>query len=146
MKHNDQQDSDVTDLKKLPMLGYHEERRSFPRIDYRTEVIISSAGKVLGGTIRTLSAEGLQIRCTPKTARILHPRGTHIAPGQGPGVMVRFELMQRGTPKTFVAEGVLTYITPRSQDEIAFGVHFKRISRQDKKLLAGFIVDSMRPK
>ncbi len=144
--YNDNRDAEATDLKKLPLLGYYEERRSYPRIDYRGDVIISTAGKVLNGRLRTLSGEGMQIRCTPQTARTLHPRGTRIAPGKGPSVMLRFDLMIGGKPQTFVAQGILSYITPRSQDEIAFGVHFTRIGLRDKKLLAAFIVEAMQPR
>ncbi len=142
----DHLDGEATDFKKLPMLGFYEERRSFPRIEYQGTVIISVAGKVMSGSVRTLSAEGIQIRCSPKTARTLHPRGTHITPGKGPVVMLRFNLPIDGLEETFVAEAKLTYITPRSQDEIAFGAQFTHISSRDKKILAAYIVNSMCPK
>ena len=142
---SDHLDSESTDLNKLPMLGFYEERRSYPRIDFLGNVIISAVGKVMSGSIRTLSAEGIQIRCTPQVARTLHPRGTQIAPGKGPVVMLRFNLPIDGEEKVFVAEAKLTYITPRSQDEIAFGAQFTRISLRDKKVLAAYIVDAIRP-
>jgi len=143
--YNDPHNGEETDLRQLPMLGFHEERRSFPRIDYRTDVIIASGDKVLGGRLRVLSAEGMQIRCTPQTARTLHPRGTRIAAGKGPTVMLRCDLTIGTELQTFTAQGKLTYITPRSREEIACGINFTRISLPDKKLLAAFIIESMRP-
>ncbi len=145
MTGNDEHDGGATDLQKLPMLGHYEERRSYPRIDYREDVIISAGGQILNGRVRKISVEGLQVRCTPDTARTLHPRGTRITPGKGPVVVLRLELPVDGKPCTFAAEAQMTYITPRSKDEIAFGVHFKRISPKDKKILAAFIFDSLRP-
>ncbi len=135
-----------TDLKKLPMLGFFEERRSYPRINYGGDVIIAVAGKVLSGRVRTLSAEGMQIRCTPTVARAIHPRGTLIHPGCGPKLLLRFDLPVNGQLQTVAAETKLSYITPRSRDEIVFGINFTRISVADKKVLAGFILETMRPK
>ncbi len=85
-------------------------------------------------------------RIRPARVRTLHPRGTRIAPGKGPTVMLRFDLPIAARQQTVVAHGNLTYITPRSQDEIAFGVHFTKIGSRDKKLLAAFIVESMQPR
>ena len=59
MTQQDPQDHEATDLGKLPLLKHYEERRSYPRIDYQGSVIISSAGQVLNGQVRTLSAEGM---------------------------------------------------------------------------------------
>ena len=145
MAGNDEYDGGATDLQKLPMPGHYEERRRFPRIDYRENVVISAGDQVLNGRVRKISVEGLQVRCTPETARTLHPHGTPITPGKGPIVVLRLELPVEGKPCTFATEAQMTYITPRSKDEIAFGVVFKHISTKDKKILASFIFDSMRP-
>ena len=145
MTGNDPQDGEATDPNLLPMLSHFEERRSYPRIDYRGKVIITAGGKEVSGRVRKISIEGLQIRCSPESAKILHPRGTHITKGQGPIVNLRLELPVEGSQNSFAAEAELTYITPRSKDEIAFGVHFKQIGLEDKKVLADFIFDSMRP-
>lgn len=146
---NDQTElpGEATDFKKLPMLGYHEERRSYPRIDLSVPVMISTEDcQVLHGRVRTISTDGLQIRCDRRTAQAIHPRGTHIAPGSGPKVTLRFELSLAAPPAlAFAAVAQLTYITPRSQDEIAFGVKFTRIARPDKAVLAAFIMDALRP-
>jgi hypothetical protein len=145
MANHDEQEGETTDYGMLPMLQHYEDRRAYPRVEFCGEVIIASAGKVLSGSLRTLSAGGTQIRCSPQTARTLHPRGTFIAPDQGPVVMLRFALPADGGRTTFAAEARLTYITPRSRDEIAFGAEFTRVSLADKKILAGYIVSAMRP-
>ena len=145
MANHDEQESEATDLGLLPMLRYYEGRRSYPRVEFKGDVIIAAAGKILSGRLRTLSAGGTQIRCTPQTARTLHPRGTFIAPGKGPIVMLRFDLPSKGQRTTFAAEARLAYITPRSHDEIAFGAEFTKVSLNDKKVLARYIVEAMRP-
>lgn len=145
MANHDEQDGEATDLGLLPMLRYYEDRRSYPRVEFKGDVIIAAAGKILRGKLRTLSAGGTQIRCTSQTARTLHPRGTHMAPGKGPIVMLRFDLPANGQRTTFAAEARLAYITPRSRDETAFGAEFTKVSLNDKKLLSEYIVNAMRP-
>jgi hypothetical protein len=145
MANQKERDGEATDYGLLPMLRHYEERRAFPRVDFRGDVIIAAGSKVLSGRLRTLSAGGTQIRCTPQVARTLHPRGTFIAPGQGPVVMLRFDVPVDGQHTTFAAEARLTYITPRSNDEIAFGAEFTRVSVADKKILASYIVSAMCP-
>ncbi|MFT5448585.1 MAG: hypothetical protein ACI9DC_003770 [Gammaproteobacteria bacterium] len=145
MANHDEQAGEMTDYGLLPMLQHYENRRTYPRIEFRGDVIIAAAGKVLSGRLRALSAGGTQIRCSPQTARTLHPRGIFIAPGKGPIVMLRFDLPVDGERTTFAAEARLTYITPRSREEIAFGAEFTRVSLANKKILAGYIVSSMQP-
>ena len=145
MANHDEQEGEVTDLGLLPMLRYYEGRRSYPRVEFKGDVIIAAGGKILSGKLRTLSAGGTQIRCTAQTARNLHPHGTFIAPGKGPIVMLRFDLPSKGPRTTFAAEARLAYITPRSRDEIAFGAEFTKVSLNDKEVLARYIVEAMRP-
>ena len=59
--------------------------------------------------------------------------------------MLRFDLPANGRRTTFAAEARLAYITPRSRDEIAFGAEFTKVSLNDKKVLAEYIVNAMRP-
>lgn len=143
--HDEQKGGESANFGLLPILQHYEERRVYPRVDFRGDVIISVEGKILSGCLRTLSAGGTQIRCTPQTARMLHPCGTAIVLGKGPVVMLRFDLPDAGQNTTFVAEARLTYITPRSSDEIALGAEFTRVSLADKKTLASYIVSAMRP-
>ncbi len=135
-----------TNLSELPVLNYYEERRRYPRVDLRTPVTITIRDKrELQGRTRNISAGGVQLRCDRKTAGILHPTGRHIKSGQGPSVMLRFDLPLRGKRRPFAAVGRLIYFAACRPDEFAFGVKFTRIAASGKALLAHFIMDSMRP-
>jgi hypothetical protein len=146
MTSNPESSDPETNLEQLPVLRYYEERRRYPRIDLRTPVILTTENhQVLKVRMRNLSAEGLQIRCDRATASKLHPRGNQIAPGTGPQVMLRFELPIKGNLHPFAGTARLCYLAARSIDEIAFGLEFTRLSLSAKKLLASFMVESMRP-
>jgi hypothetical protein len=135
-----------TNLDQLPVLRYYEERRRYPRIEMRSTVILTTEDhQVLKVRMRNLSAEGLQIRCDRTTASKLHPRGKQIVPGTGPRVMLRFDLPIKGTSYPFAGTARLCYVAARSIEEIAFGLQFTRLSLPAKKLLASYMVESMRP-
>ena len=135
-----------TNLDQLPVLRYYEDRRRYPRIDMRSPVILTTEDhQVLSVRMRNLSAEGLQIRCDRETASKLHLRRNQLVPGTGPKVMLRFELTIKGAPLPFAGAARLCYVAARSNDEIAFGLQFTRLGLEAKKLLASYIVESMRP-
>ena len=138
--------NEVTNLGMLPVLRHYEEKRSYPRIDLRVPVMISTAdGGILKGRTRNLSAEGLQLRCDGTTAKILYPPGTQIPQGEGPAIIIRLRLPLGGEKRSFVAGARLAYIAACRPGEIAFGVRFTQIQPHDKSLLAEFIMESMRP-
>lgn len=135
-----------TDLNLFPVLRHHEEQRSYPRVGYRTGVILTTSNhQVLNLVTRNISAEGMQLRSDGNTAMAIHPRGTHIAPGAGPVVTLRMELPTRDGMKPFAAQAQVVYITARAADHIAFGVTYERLRFEDKRTLAEFIMESMRP-
>lgn len=135
-----------TNFNLLPVLRHFEDKRRYPRIDMHTPVIVTTGEHhVLRARLRNLSAEGLQIRCDPETARTLHPRGTQIVPGTGPEVMVRFDIAIGEHSRPFAGRAQLCYIAAKSSEEIAFGLQFVHLSLDAKKLLADFIMECLRP-
>lgn len=140
------QPGEDTNYNLLPVLRHYEEKRRYPRIDVRSPVIVTTGDhQVLKARLRNVSAEGLQIRCDPGTARALHPRGTQIVPGTGPKVMVRFELDVRGTMAPIAGHAQVCYIAAKNAEEIAFGLRFLRLGAAAKKALAAYIMESLRP-
>jgi len=141
-----QEPGEETNTRLLPVLRHYEEKRRYPRVDLRVPVMVTTAGhEVLEVRMRNLSAEGLQIRCDPETARKLHPKGTQIVAGTGEEVRVSFEIEVKGMPTPFAAAAQLRYITAKSPYEIAFGLKFLRLNLDTKKRLLDFFVDCMRP-
>lgn len=141
-----QEPGEETNTRLLPVLRHYEEKRRYPRVDVRVPVVVTAAGQDgLEVGMRNLSAEGLQIRCDPQTARKLHPKGTQIVAGTGAEVMVRFELEVKGVPTPFATTAQLRYITAKNPQEIAFGLKFMRLDLKTKKRLLEFFVDCMRP-
>lgn len=135
-----------TNFRLLPVLRHFEDKRRYPRVEVRVPVIVTTAEhEVLTTRMRNLSAEGMQIRCDPPTARRLHPKGTQIAPGTGAQVMVRFEIEVMGTPTPLEVAAQLRYIAAKNSKEIAFGLQFLHLDLETKKCLLDFFVDCMRP-
>ena len=135
-----------TNFRLLPVLRHYEDKRRYPRVDVRVPVVVTTAGKaVLEVGMRNLSAEGMQIRCDPPTARRLHPTGTQIVGDTGDEVTVSFEIEIKGKPTPFTLAAQLRYITAKNSHEIAFGLKFMRLDLDTKKRLLDFFVDCMRP-
>jgi len=138
---------EATDFGIRQLLGYYEQRRSYPRVDLRVPVLITTESRqVLRARTRNLSADGLQLRCDRPTAKALHPKGTQILPGAGPSVLLRLELPFEGKTRPFVAAGKLTYISASRRDEIAFGVQFAPLQPRDKALLEAFLMQALSPR
>ena len=52
-------DGEATDFRKLPVLAYYEERRTYPRVDLRIPVLLTTAAKeVFKARVRNISADG----------------------------------------------------------------------------------------
>jgi hypothetical protein len=135
-----------TNLGLLPVLRHFEEQRCYPRVDLRTPVIVTTdAHEVAHAHIRNISTDGVQLRCDPQTASILHPRATHIVPGTGAMVMLRFHVPVSGRDRPFAARARLTYIAVKNPEEIAFGLRFDRVSQDNKRLLSEYISQCMLP-
>jgi hypothetical protein len=147
MLDTDEDVGEATDYSQLPLLRMYENRRATPRVDTRFPVILTTADhQVLQAQVRNISADGLQLRCNPDTARAVHPKATAIPATGGPKLMLRFELPVRGRKHPFAAVGQLRYMTVSRPGEIAFGVAFTRIKLQAKAMLATYLVDAMRPR
>ena len=135
-----------TNFNLAPLLRHFEDKRRYPRVDVCTDVMVTTADQqVLKTRMRNLSAEGMQIRCDPETARKLHPQGTQIATGKEPRVTVRFELETAGGPAEFTSGAQLRYIAAKNPSVIAFGLKFTGVSLDMKKRLSGYLIDCMRP-
>ena len=130
----------------VPLLRHFEDKRRFPRVDVRCDVVVTTTEhEVVKVRMRNLSADGLQIRCEPEVARVLHPRGTQIVGDNGPELMLRFALQTVQGREDFAAEGQLRYIVAKGPGEIAFGVKFTRVSLETKKRLSDYLIEAMRP-
>ncbi len=147
MNQNSTHTGEDTDYSRLSPLRHHENRRRYPRVDLRLPAIVTTQDhRALHVRVRDLSAEGVQIRCDPETARAIHPRQTPIQPGEGPDVMLRVELPVDGQPRMLAAEARICYMAVRSPDQIAFGLNFTDVRLEAKKVLAAFIMESLRPR
>jgi len=147
MGESDREVGEDTDYSQLPLLRLYECRRRVPRVDLEVPVLITTRdAQVLHATVRNISADGVQLRCDPDTARAIHPKATTIPPEGGAAIMLRFELLLKGKQRPFAARGRLRYMAARKPGVIAFGIKFDKISLANKALLASYLVEAMRPK
>ena len=146
MDHSDREVGEDTDYSQLPLLRLYENRRRVPRVAMRLPALITTKdAKVLNVTVRNISADGVQVRCDPETARAIHPKATAIPPQGGAKLLLRFQLPVRGKEHPFAARCHLRYMAALRKGEIAFGVKFDKIPLAGKAVLATYLVDAMRP-
>ena len=146
MDQHDREVGEDTDYSQLPLLRLYENRRRVPRVTLRLPALVTTRdSKVLNVMVRNISADGVQLRCDPPTARAIHPKATAIPVEGGAKILLRFQLPVRGKEHPFAAKAHLRYMTALSKDEIAFGIKFDKIPLAGKAVLATYLVDSMRP-
>lgn len=147
MDDNDREVGEDTDYSQLPLLRLYEDRRRVPRVDLDVSALVTTQdARVLHATVRNISADGVQLRCDPDTARAIHPKATAIPSEGGAAVMLRFELPFGSKQHPFAARGRLRYMAARKPGVIAFGIKFDKIPLRSKALLATYLVESMRPR
>ncbi|MFQ5659643.1 MAG: PilZ domain-containing protein [Gammaproteobacteria bacterium] len=127
----------------------YEERRKYPRLRCHIPIKVQyKEKKFIHARIHDLSPDGLQIRCDPKTAALLHPGNKLMEKGKGPSVIVAFTLPGRKASRKIVVRCQLYYFALLAEKQIrvaAFGLRFRKFKGECDKFVGQFIIDEMEP-
>lgn len=124
----------------------YEAKRKYPRIIIDTPVSIKkSKGELIMAIVHDISLDGLQVRCDRESAQKLHPGGIYIKENKGPKVDVSFSLSLYGGNETVSVNCQIYYLAVTSDDEIAFGLVFKKFKTSNASLVDRFIMESIVP-
>ena len=95
---------------------------------------------------RKLSPDGAEIRCDVATARILLPGGWPIRAEDAPQILLGTMSPLSSGRVGFAALAKLSYLTPQSSDEIAFGVKFVKMHDEHEQRLQLFLLEATEPR
>jgi len=109
----------------------------------RAQVVVPG-GETANVTIHDISPDGVQIRCGPAAARLIHPSGRSIR-REDPAVVIRLALTlplrRRPTPIGF--QGQLLYFALINTDLVSMGLKFGALSCTANRVLEAFISESL---
>lgn len=134
-------------LSRPPYEAY-EDRRKYPRIVLNSPVEIRYQDQTLKGRVHDLSPDGLQIRCSRATIREIRPTGRAIKKDSAPIVDMRFALTVNRAEKVVEGSAALYYfvlLPGEKGEDVACGLEFRKLRKQDREAIDDFIVDAMTP-
>lgn len=130
-----------------PLYADLESRRAFPRIRLRIPLQIALPnGKIVCAQIYNLSPDGIQIRCTPETARQIHPSGKAINDGSGPEITVALRLKHGADIRTHALLCRVYYVLPETPKEIIIGLQFDSLPTAQREIIDALMSASLIPR
>jgi len=124
----------------------YEERRKYPRIVIDVPLALKkSKGNNINAVAHDISIDGLQIRCSRDAAKALHPSGKFIQENKGPRVEVNFQLPLEKKPESVSMICQVYYLAVLPDNDIAFGLLFKKFKNNSAKLVDRFIMEYIVP-
>ena len=137
---------DLADTGRHPLYRNFESKRAYPRVKLSMPVQIGlPGGRVVCARIYNLSPDGLQVRCDPGAARMIHPSGQPVAEGQGAEVLVVLRTRDRNDMRTLVVRCRLTYLLAESRDEIILGFSFLNLLPAQQSAIDALLAASLMP-
>ena len=128
---------------------YYEESRKYPRIKLKLPVrIYLDDDRCVVASIYDISPDGLQIRCNRERAAVLNPGGKKIDQKHNITVNVNFSLPINNELKEVKVSCKVYYfvIIPGNTDEdVAFGLQFKKFEGQSIKYIGRHIFSELEP-
>ena len=132
----------------FPLIHVFEKQRHYPRVKLNCDAKIGLKSKqVIPVLLHDISPCGIQVRCDPKAADLINPKGNAVVEDKIT-VVVQIELDPRivglvPDPKAeskhkkvkFVAQANLIYCTPCPRGGIALGLRFSALPPDSRKLL-----------
>ncbi len=124
----------------------YEGRRKYPRIVIDTPVLIQkSKKKHINAAVHDISLDGVQVRCNRESARLLHPSGKFIKENKGPEVEIAFYIPFEDGPEEINVFCQIYYLAVIPDQEIAFGLIFKKFRGNSGNLVDRFIMETIAP-
>ncbi len=127
----------------------YEEQRKYPRLRLDVPVIILCVGQqLIEGHIYDISPDGLQIRCSREAALAINPGAKQITVQDKIMVNVIFSLPSNtGNDQIKVISNVyyFTLTHDGSNEDVAFGLKFKKFDETGGKYVENFIMHALEP-
>lgn len=128
---------------------YYEEQRNYPRLRLDVPVIILCADRQLvEGRVFDISPDGLQIRCNREAALTINPGAKQINPMDKVMVSTIFSLPSNaGNKQIKVISNIyyFTLINDGSEEDVAFGLKFKKFDGTCGRYVDQYIMRELEP-
>ena len=117
-----------------------DESRRHPRIPLDIKVALrTDGGAKFSANVINISPDGLQIRCTVETARLLHPNGGKIEPKNSPFANVALALPVEDGIRTLAARCQMLYLsTVNTEPRCVVGLCFVKMDLQTERIVNEF--------
>ena len=124
-----------------------DESRRYPRIPLDIKVALrTDGGETISANVINISPDGLQIRCTKETARLLHPNGGKIQAENSPFANVALALPVRDGIRTLAVRCQMLYLTTvNTEPRCVVGLRFVKIDLQTERIVNEFFSHQLAP-
>ncbi len=132
--------------KTVNLYNMYEEKREYPRIKVDTLAIVHKQDEYdINVLLHDISPDGVQLRCSRKTAFKIHPSGKFITDKTAPEVVLKFALPIGGKEKEVIVQSKIYYFTIIATDVVAFGTKFKKFKKFTQRHVDDYIEQSIIP-
>lgn len=132
--------------KTINLYDLYEEKRDYPRVIVNALVAIHKKGEYdLNAILHDISPDGVQIRCSRKTAHTIHPTGKCITNKTAPNVVLKFSLPVDGKEKEVIVQSKIYYFSIVEIDVVAFGLKFNQFEKFSGRHVDDYMVRSVIP-
>jgi len=139
----------MNNTNKTQSYEYYEESRKYPRIKFKRPVqIYYDNGRSVSASIYDISPDGLQIRCNRETAAALNPNGKNNDRKHNLIVNAVFSIPinnELNEVKVSCKVYYFVIVPGNAEEEVAFGLRFKKFEGKSIKYLGRYILNELEP-
>lgn len=146
MSHSNDAMKDNAGSVSWQFAGRLDEHRQHPRLALEIPVTFRNAlGEHCAAMLSNVSPEGLQVRCDPATARLIHPAGARLEPGRQPILQASLTVPVAGIDED-LSLGVRLMHIGMLPDEprCALGFSFLALRPRARRIVIGFFGERLR--
>jgi len=131
----------------LPHEEHYEDKRQFPRLKLDVPaLILCVGGEMVEAQVYDISPDGLQIRCSRKAALVINPGAKSVTVKDKVMVNVIFNLPSNNKQIKVVSNVYYFTLTQDGSDnDVAFGLKFKKFDGKGAKYVEQFFVHELEP-
>ena len=126
-------------------IQWTNEQRAWPRIRGEFPVALRNGlGQHCAATLQNISPDGLQVRCTVQTARIIHPQFGPLMPGDQPLLQATVVLPLEEGPQTLSAGVRLLHLAAVESPFCILGFRFLELRPRARRIIDAFYAEQLR--
>jgi hypothetical protein len=146
MSHSNDAMKDNAGCVSWQFAGRLDEHRQHPRLALEIPVTFRNAlGEHCAAMLSNVSPEGLQVRCDPATARLIHPAGARLEPGRQPILQARLTVPVAGVDEDLSLGVRLVHIGMLPDEpRCALGFSFLALRPRARRIVIGFFGERLR--